>query len=235
MNSEMYKNCQIFMTFGTLPKEFLDYVELHSGDEISIEIFNNFSVAKILITSETVALEVFAEKVDEVRKLLGCLIFSEEEEKLEEKLVKMCIEKGIKINVAESLTGGLVCSKIVSVSGSSNVLYEGLITYSDNAKLRRLHVKAETLDVDGAISEKCCEEMLAGLKQKDIAISIATTGCAGPNSDIKDTPIGEVYIGVATKNNSAVEKYFFRGMRNYIREISSNYAIYNALKACENL
>lgn len=235
MNSEMYKNCQVFMTFGTLPKEFLDHVELHKGDEINIEIFTHFAVSRVFITSETVSLEAFAERVDKIRSMLGDLIYSEEEEKLEEKLVQLCIEKGIMINVAESITGGLVCSKIVSVSGSSNVLYEGLITYADNAKLRRLHVKTETLDSDGAISKKCCEEMLLGLKQKDITLSIATTGCAGPNSDAKDTPVGEVYIGIATKNNIVVEKYFFRGMRNYIREISSNYALYNALKVCENL
>lgn len=119
------------------------------------------------------------------------------------------------ISTAESCTGGMLASKLIDVPGISNSFYEGIVSYSNEAKMKRLGVKKETLERYGAVSEEVAREMVMGLAT-DIALS--TTGIAGPDGGTAEKPVGLVYMGIKVKDKIYVEKRVFRGDRNKVRE-----------------
>ena len=136
-------------------------------------------------------------------------------------------EKNLTISTAESCTGGMIASKLVDVSGISKSFMEGLVTYSNASKTKRLKVKKETLEKYGAVSEETAREMLAGLTTD---IGISTTGIAGPDGGTKEKPVGLVYIGIKVENEIQVFRKELKGDRNKIRQRASMYALYNLLK-----
>ena len=149
--------------------------------------------------------------------------------------IKRATQKNLKVAVAESLTGGLVCATIVNISGASNVLYEGFVTYASQSKVRRLHVKSTTIDTYGPISRQTCEEMLQGLlANKERQIAVATTGCAGPNSDEFGAEVGLVYVGVGSQKGLEVKEFNLDGNRENIRKSAANVALFMLLNLVKN-
>jgi len=137
-------------------------------------------------------------------------------------LVSLLKAKKYDLSVAESCTGGMIASSIVSVSGASDVFIEGLVTYSNDSKIDRLGVKNETIDKYGAVSEQCIVEMLAGLKTKT---SIAVSGIAGPLGGTIDKPVGTVYIGIRIDDLIEVKHFYFDGSRSEIRTSATKEAM----------
>ena len=128
-----------------------------------------------------------------------------------EKLHKKLIKKKITLSVAESCTGGLLSSKFNRLSGSSKYFQMGLVTYSNNAKIKILKVKKKIIDKYGSVSPECCGSMVQGLtKISKSKINISITGIAGPNGGTKDKPVGLVYIGLTKRNKTIVSKNFFK-------------------------
>ena len=126
-------------------------------------------------------------------------------------LIKKLIKKKLKISFAESCTGGLLASKITSVSGSSKVFSLGLITYSNQAKIKFLNVNKNIIKKYGAVSYECCLSMVNNLSKISKAnINVSITGIAGPNGGTKKKPIGLVYIGVKRGNKTQINKCFFK-------------------------
>ena len=136
-------------------------------------------------------------------------------------------KKPLTISTAESCTGGMIASKLIEVPGISENFIEGIVSYSNEAKIKRLKVKKETLEKYGAVSEEVAREMLAGLKTD---IGISTTGIAGPGGGTKNKPVGLVYIGIKVKNEVKVFKRELKGDRNKIRQRAMMHALYNLLK-----
>ena len=136
-------------------------------------------------------------------------------------------KKPLTISTAESCTGGMIASKLIEVPGISENFIEGIVSYSNEAKIKRLKVKKETLEKYGAVSEEVAREMLAELKTD---IGISTTGIAGPGGGTKDKPVGLVYIGIKVKNEVKVFKRELKGDRNKIRQRAMMHALYNLLK-----
>ena len=127
------------------------------------------------------------------------------------KLVYKLIKKKIKVACAESCTGGMLSSSITSVSGSSKIFNVGLVTYSNQAKIKLLKVPKKIIDKHGAVSIQCCLSMVSNLKKiskADICISI--TGIAGPKGGTKEKPVGLVYIGVKKGNEIKINKCLFK-------------------------
>ena len=146
-------------------------------------------------------------------------VYAEGETDMQTVVAEMLIEKDLKIAVAESCTGGLVASKLIEYPGISEVLLEGCVTYSNDAKMRRLGVKAETLEQFGAVSEETAAEMAEGIaKTSGADIGIATTGIAGPGGGSEEKPVGLVYMGLYYKGKTYVKKCNFAGKRQAIRE-----------------
>ena len=126
-------------------------------------------------------------------------------------LVKKLNKKKLKISFAESCTGGMLASKITSISGASKVFGLGLVTYSNQAKISVLKVNKSIIQKYGAVSSQCCESMVKNLaKISKAQINVSITGIAGPNGGTKTKPVGLVYIGVKNKNKILITKNIFK-------------------------
>ena len=156
-------------------------------------------------------------------------IIGEDDERIENTIFE-CLNSGKKkltISTAESCTGGMIASKLIEVPGISENFIEGIVSYSNEAKIKRLKVKKETLEKYGAVSEEVAREMLEGLKTD---IGISTTGIAGPGGGTKDKPVGLVYIGIKVKDEVKIFRRELKGDRNKIRQRAMMHALYNLLK-----
>ena len=142
-------------------------------------------------------------------------------------LVKKLIKKKLKISFAESCTGGMLSSKITSIGGSSKVFGLGLITYSNQAKIKVLKVNKNIIKKYGAVSLECCRAMVVNLsKISNANINVSITGIAGPNGGSKQKPVGLVYIGVKKGSKLIIRKNLFKSKnRKSIQKASVNMAL----------
>ena len=125
-------------------------------------------------------------------------------------LVNKLIKKKLKISFVESCTGGMLASAITSISGSSKIFNLGLITYSNQSKIKILKVNRNLIKIYGAVSPQCCKAMVVNLAKISKAnINISVTGIAGPDGGTKSKPVGLVYIGVKKGNKIIVDKNLF--------------------------
>lgn len=155
----------------------------------------------------------------EIRERLGENIYGEGETSLEEVIAKILIQKNLTIATAESCTGGLLAGTLVNYPGISEVFLQGAITYSNEAKMRILSVKKETIDNFGAVSEETAREMAEGIaKIAGTNIGLSTTGIAGPGGGTNDKPVGLVYVGLYINGETKVREYNFQGDRQKIRQ-----------------
>jgi len=130
---------------------------------------------------------------------------------LNQKVVSLLKRKKIKISVAESCTGGMLSSTITSVSGSSKVFTLGLVTYSNQSKIRILKVPNKIISKYGAVSVQCCLAMVNNISKISKAkICVSITGIAGPKGGSKQKPVGLVYIGIRVGNKVVINKCNFR-------------------------
>ncbi len=123
-------------------------------------------------------------------------------------------EKNYRISFAESCTGGMLTSIFVNLPGVSDYLIEGLITYSNESKIKRLGVNKKTIERYGAVSKECIEEMVKGLNTE---VASAISGIAGPSGGTPEKPVGTVFIGVKVESKITIKKFIFDGSRNDIR------------------
>ncbi len=129
-------------------------------------------------------------------------------------LVKILIKKKLKISFAESCTGGLLTSSITSISGVSKIFNLGLVTYSNQAKMKLLKVNKNIIKKYGAVSHECCLAMVNNLSKISKAnINVSITGIAGPNGGTKQKPVGLVYIGVKRGNKTQIVKCLFKSKK----------------------
>ena len=112
-------------------------------------------------------------------------------------LVRLLTKKKLKLSIAESCTGGMLASSITSISGASKVFNLGLVTYSNQAKIKILKVNKNIIKNYGAVSHQCCMAMVNNLSKISKAhVNVSITGIAGPKGGTKQKPVGLVYIGI---------------------------------------
>ena len=129
-------------------------------------------------------------------------------------LIKLLTKKKLKISFAESCTGGLLASTITSISGASKVFNLGLVTYSNQAKIKVLKVNKNIIKKYGAVSHECCLAMVQNLsKISKVNINVSITGIAGPKGGTKQKPVGLVYIGVKKGNKTQIIKCLFKSKK----------------------
>ncbi|CZR96744.1 MULTISPECIES: competence/damage-inducible protein A [Clostridioides] len=175
--------------------------------------------------NEKDAFELIKPVEEEIKNRVGKYVYtegdisvSEGETALEDAVAKLLVEKNLTIAVAESCTGGLVSSSLINYSGISSVFLEGCVTYSNEAKMKRLGVKRETLEDFGAVSEQTAIEMAEGVaKGLGANIGISTTGVAGPGGGTEEKPVGLVYTAIYINGKTVVKKNIFNGDRRKIR------------------
>jgi nicotinamide-nucleotide amidase len=157
-------------------------------------------------------------------------------ENFSKKLIQYCINKGLSISVAESCTGGMIISKLISIPGASKVIDCGLVTYSNKAKQIYLNVPRFELEKYGAVSKQVAESMINGLKNKNNSdIFISTTGIAGPEGGSKKKPVGTVFHSFYIKKNIFTIKNFYEGNRYKIRLKASMFSINETFKKLHSI
>jgi len=149
---------------------------------------------------------------------------------LEQVLFNTMTEKNYHISTAESCTGGMLSSRIINVSGSSSIIEEAFITYSEDAKMRILGIDDSCLKRHGAVSLACAEEMAKCLKKiTNCELAISITGIAGPAGGTEANPVGTVYFGFAYFDKILTYKKWFSGDRMLIRKKAVSFALAEAI------
>ena len=129
-------------------------------------------------------------------------------------LIRLLTKKKLKISIAESCTGGQLASAITSISGASKVFNLGLVTYSNQAKIKVLKVNKNIIKKYGAVSYECCYAMVNNLSKISKAnINVSITGIAGPKGGTKQKPVGLVYIGVKRGTKIQINKCLFKSKK----------------------
>lgn len=171
--------------------------------------------------------------IEELVNRFGCHIYTFEEEKsLEDVVVDLLIKHHLTITTAESCTGGLLSSRIINVAGASSVISQGFITYANEAKMKYLKVKEETLMKYTAVSAQTAKEMAEGAyKETKANVTVSVTGLAGPSGGTREIPVGTVYIGCCIDGKTVVKEFHFSGNRSKIRE-SAVIAALNLIRTC---
>lgn len=129
------------------------------------------------------------------------------------------------LSVAESLTGGEICSRLTSVPGISENFYEGIVCYNRHSKMDRLGIPRAFIGEYGTVSRETAHAMVQGLLNKKVDIGLATTGLAGPTGD-EGKPVGLVYIAVGGGEFITTFEKRLSGDRNQIREATANLALF---------
>ncbi len=160
---------------------------------------------RLRVTSKAQTLDeakaLAAPVIEEIKQGSGYRCYGADGETLESVVGKLLKQNNFKLTVAESCTGGLVSQRLTDVAGSSQYIALNVVTYSNQAKMDLLGVQEETLNMHGAVSEECAEEMAKGaLKLGHANIGLSITGIAGPDGGTDEKPVGTVFIGLAAED-----------------------------------
>lgn len=150
---------------------------------------------------------------------------------MEKRVIEKLRERGLLLATAESCTGGLCAKRLTDVPGASQVFCGGVVSYTNDVKMRLLGVKEETLAQFGAVSGETAREMAAGARKAtgaDVAVSV--TGVAGPSSDEMGNVVGTVFIAFSSEQETISEKLQLSGDREKIREQSVNAMLWLAMR-----
>jgi PncC family amidohydrolase len=139
---------------------------------------------------------------------------------------KLLHQRGLKLAVAESCTGGLLADHITDIPGSSDYFVGGAVAYAYEAKVAMLHVSWDTLRLHGAVSHETVVEMARGIRTvlgADIGISVS--GIAGPSGGLPEKPVGTTWIGLSARDGDWARKFVWKGERRANKEASAQEAM----------
>ena len=155
---------------------------------------------------------------------------------LEQEVAKLLISLKMTIAVAESCTGGLICHRLTNISGSSDYLERGVVTYSNRSKIELLGVPSKVIREDGAVSEACVRAMAIGIKRlAGTDLGLAVSGIAGPTGGTNEKPVGTVHMALAWDEDVECWKYLFEGSRGEIKEEASEQALKRIRDYCQSI
>ncbi len=205
-----------------------DLIDNQKNPTIAPYAKENYSLLRVTSKAETKekAEELLEPVIEELRKRFDKNIFAENDEVIENVVAKMLLDKKFTISCAESCTGGLLAGTLINYPGISEVFIEGAVTYSNEAKMKRLGVKTETLEKYGAVSSQTAMEMAQGIANSaNTNIGISTTGIAGPGGGTDEKPVGLVYVGLCINGIVKSKELHLAGDRQKVR----NRAVFLAL------
>jgi nicotinamide-nucleotide amidase len=152
---------------------------------------------------------------------------------IEEKVGHLLRSRGETISVAESCTGGLIAHRITSISGSSDYFESGVISYSNQAKTELLGVPSSLIIQHGAVSEPVAKAMAEGVRaRRKTALGLAATGVAGPLGGTTKSPVGTVFIALASPEGTTARRFQFTGERTDIKTHAAEKALEMILEYC---
>lgn len=232
MGSENFILHRKLRTTGISESALFERIEklIDPKEEMRMAFLPSYLGVDIRLTLESEEKDPAQSKLDEyeekIREILGPLVYSMDEQNLEEVVGRLLMERKKTIAAAESCTGGLIGVRITNVSGSSQYFERGVITYSNRSKTELLRVPPEVIEKQGAVSEEVAILMAEGVRKlagTDYGLSV--TGIAGPTGSTPQKPVGLVYVGFAHENDSFAEKYVFGQDRRTNRERAAQAAL----------
>jgi len=145
---------------------------------------------------------------------------------LEVKVGEILRQRGQRLAVAESCTGGLISHLVTNVAGSSAYFVGGVTAYANEAKVHLLGVHQETLEKFGAVSSETVIEMAHGVRKALAAdVGISVSGIAGPDGGTPDKPVGTVWIGLSSPQQEYARHFLWTGDRLDVKEQSAQAAL----------
>jgi nicotinamide-nucleotide amidase len=205
---------------------------VHSGKNYSVKLafLPSFFEVRLRITvqaaTEKKGNDLLKTSLKIIKEKAGSFIYSYAENPIQREVGKILTKKKLTLAIAESCTGGLISSKITDIAGSSKYFLDGVISYSNDSKIKFLGVKPSTIKANGAVSEKTAVEMAEDIRKKSGAdVAISTTGIAGPSGATPGKPVGLIWIGYADKKKSFAKKFIFTKERFRNKEIMSKVAL----------
>ena len=223
-------------TFGIGESAMSELVEdLLEGSNPTVAPYAKSGEALLRVTakaqSEEDAEKLMTPVIDEIKSRLGDYIYGIDCASIEEAVAKLLMERKQTVAFAESCTGGLCAKRLTDIPGTSEIFHCGVVSYSNDIKMKVLGVKAETIEKYTEVSAECAKEMAEGvrlLSGADYAVSI--TGYAGPGDDEE---VGLIYIGISSKNETRSVKLLTghkgTSCRDYNRLVASSKA-FNELR-----
>ena len=194
-----------------------DYYKEYS--DVETAPYASIGKVRYQITSTISNKKRFDEATAAFEKLMDDYIITSTNESIEEKVYQELKRLGYHISFAESCTGGMLASKLVNVSGSSAVMNESYVTYSEDAKMKTLGVKKETIEKYDVVSKNVAIEMASGVQKiTGSEVAVGVTGYAGPSGGTKDIPVGTVCFAIVIGNKEWSYERFFKTDRNTLRE-----------------
>lgn len=188
--------------------------------KVDIAPYASNGVIRYRIMAEVTALKAFNKACSDFKELMDNYVVSDNDKSIEEVLVELLINKGLTISFAESITGGMMASSIISVPNASRVLKESLVTYSDDAKMKYLNVDFRGFD---AVSIECVKQMVEGLSNKSKSdINVAVSGYAGPDGE----EVGKYFYAIKANDLIITAEAKTRGNRDMIRQRVTKYVLY---------
>lgn len=155
-------------------------------------------------------------------------------ERVSADVVRAFTARGKTLGTAESLTGGMIAAAVAGVSGASQVLMGGVVSYDPRVKHELLGVSQDVIRTVGVVSEHCARQMAEGAKRAlGVDVAVSATGVAGPTGGTPQTPVGTVFIGVSGEKGTRVDECHFTGDRQSVREQSAAHALQMALSELE--
>ena len=219
-----------FRIFGLSEKSLLEEITSALPEDLAelVTVTESCLDARVAVSDNA----TLAQKKQIIFKLFSRFsanVYSEIDEDLSFRAFRLLMQRGLKLGVAESLTGGLLVSEIIKYPGASKVVSEGIVAYSNDAKHLRLDVYPEILREHGAVSAQTARAMVEGLlarQYNDVAVS--TTGYADATDEY--TPAGLVYVGVGVPRYVETYKFNFKGTRDEVRKCAVNAGLFYLIK-----
>ena len=223
---------RIFKVFGLQEARIGELLQGLTDPENDVQIgfYPNFPENHVSVTvrKDTVGeAEKALERIEaEVEKRLGEYIVAKDSDSLEASVGRLLKDRGLKIAVAESCTGGLISHRLTEISGSSAYFECGIVVYSNESKMELLKVPRKLIEAYGAVSPETAAKMAEGVRSVSRAdLGLATTGIAGPTGGTPEKPVGTVYIALADSEEVRVESFQFSGTRTQIKIVAAQAAL----------
>lgn len=222
-----------FTIMGIGESKIEDYLNdfFNEFSDINVNPYASLGKIRYQITAPIEKKDRFEECVKRFCELMDEYIVSIDNEPVEEVCYKYLKDNGMTISFAESVTGGMLATTLINVNGSSNVIKESFVTYSNEAKIKYLNVKEETIEKYNVVSKEVSLEMAKGLfdlTKSDVCVS--TTGLAGPTGGTIDKPIGLVCYTIKVFDKYLTKEMKFKGDRNQIRMRATLFVLYDLYK-----
>lgn len=222
------------ITYGmgeSMVAERLEDWEVNLPSCIKLAYLPSYGKLRLRLTAKGTNKEILEKaiftEVEKLTKLISDIIVGfEDSESVEVVLGRLLTDKKLTLATAESCTGGTIAQKITSIAGASNYFKGSIVAYHSSIKIKELGVDKKLIDAFSVVSAQVAEAMAVGIQQKfKTDYAVATTGNAGPTTDLTDKKVGAVYIAIATPTKVFSEEYNFGKPREKVIERASNKAL----------